>query len=218
MDTVLVLWETSVDEREPLAAEGAAPARRALRSRDAQGGSWYSAWELFRASDFRARPENRARAAPLDAQRFEGARWSIAALCEALEAAPTFGGPAWEAFQAAPPMTARFETREGEVVFYNRRVPVPLGLRDVVARLRAGYYRSAPALLFDINALYCNACRFNGTYSAQGLEVDPSYWVIRAAQQLSTELEYLVREPGILGIGWGWCCSNGGRLMGRSMG
>lgn len=42
------------------------------------------------------------------------------------------------------------------------QVALPLGLHDVAARLRSGYYRQAEALASDVAAIAGNAAMFNG--------------------------------------------------------
>lgn len=46
-------------------------------------------------------------------------------------------------------------------MYYNRCVPLPLGLVDISIRLASGYYRQPAALRHDIQLLASNARLFN---------------------------------------------------------
>ena len=52
------------------------------------------------------------------------------------------------------------------VVFYNRCVPVPLGLVDISIRLAGGFYRQPAALRHDVRLLAANARLFNDDQAA----------------------------------------------------
>lgn len=56
-------------------------------------------------------------------------------------------------------------------MFYNRAVPLPMGLADIAVRLSSGYYRQPAALEHDIALLEHNAAMFN----------DPASDVVRNA-------------------------------------
>ena len=47
------------------------------------------------------------------------------------------------------------------MVFYNRCVPLPLGLVDISIRLAGGFYRQPAALRHDVRLLASNARLFN---------------------------------------------------------
>lgn len=47
------------------------------------------------------------------------------------------------------------------VVYYNRCVPLPLGLVDISIRLASGFYRQLGALRHDVQLLAANARLFN---------------------------------------------------------
>lgn len=50
-------------------------------------------------------------------------------------------------------------------LFYNRRVPLPLALTEVEARLSSLYYRQPAAVSQDLKVIYENAVSFNGADS-----------------------------------------------------
>ena len=50
-------------------------------------------------------------------------------------------------------------------LFYNRRVPLPLALAEVEARLSSSYYRQPSAVSQDLRVIYENAASFNGVDS-----------------------------------------------------
>ena len=52
------------------------------------------------------------------------------------------------------------------VVFYNRCVPLPLGLVDISIRLAGGFYRQPAALRHDVQLLASNARLFNDDQAA----------------------------------------------------
>lgn len=52
------------------------------------------------------------------------------------------------------------------VVFYNRCVPLPLGLVDISIRLAGGFYRQPDALRHDVQLLAANARLFNDDQAA----------------------------------------------------
>lgn len=65
-------------------------------------------------------------------------------------------------------MTADSKLAEGarRVVYYNRCVPLPLGLVDISIRLASGFYRQPAALRHDIQLLASNARLFNEDQAA----------------------------------------------------
>ncbi len=52
-----------------------------------------------------------------------------------------------------------------ERLFYNRRVPLPLSLAEVEARLAGKYYRQLAAVVHDLQVIAENAVMFNGADS-----------------------------------------------------
>lgn len=71
----------------------------------------------------------------------------------------------WAIFQAAPEWDEAYRSLTTRAEFYNRRIPLPLGLMDVTSRLELGYYRHASALEHDIRTIADNAAVFNGPSS-----------------------------------------------------
>jgi len=72
---------------------------------------------------------------------------------------------AWTIFQAAPEWNEAYWSLSGRKEYYNRRVPLPLGLMDIVTRLHLRYYRQKEALQHDIRTISDNAAVFNGSSS-----------------------------------------------------
>lgn len=50
-------------------------------------------------------------------------------------------------------------------LFYNRRVPLPLSLAEMEARLSSPFYRQPAAVAQDLQLLVDNAAMFNGADS-----------------------------------------------------
>ncbi len=63
-------------------------------------------------------------------------------------------------------------TADGQRVFYNTVVPLPLSSSQLLARLRGRFYRQPEALLHDLDTLVSNATLFNGSDEALTKEAE----------------------------------------------
>jgi len=109
---------------------------------------------------------------------------------------------AWTIFQAAPEWNEAYRSLNGRQEYYNRRIPLPLGLMDIVTRLHLRYYRQKEALQHDIRTISDNAAVFNGRSSdiAADARSLARYLLavvdVEEVEEVKVE-EYLAHEEGV---------------------
>jgi hypothetical protein len=79
-----------------------------------------------------------------------------------------------------------------ERLFYNRRVPLPLSLAQIEARLSGKYYRQLSAVVHDLQVIAENAVMFNGADSgiAQDAKGAPLAAGLRPSPLAATQLAF----------------------------
>ena len=114
--------------------------------------SLHSPWEIFRWESVKDTP------LPPNTPQVDESLGNVvsAAIAIAADQAP------WLIFQAAPEWNENYRSIRGRSEYYNRRVPLPLGLFDIISRIGTQYYRQKEALQHDIRTISDNARLFHG--------------------------------------------------------
>ena len=123
--------------------------------------SLHSPWELFVRPDLPSETIEEDGPTSIEAHRLS--KRCIDAMSHAIEIAAA--QEPWMIFQAAPEWDEAYQSPRGRCEFYNRRVPLPIGLADIAARLQMNYYRQPDALRHDLSTIESNASDFNGENS-----------------------------------------------------
>eukprot|EP00879_Flechtneria_rotunda_P005636 GHRR01005933.1.p1 GENE.GHRR01005933.1~~GHRR01005933.1.p1 ORF type:complete len:866 (+),score=436.33 GHRR01005933.1:2331-4928(+) len=107
--------------------------------------------------------------------------------------------PACKIFASAPEADQVYDTTEGPRA-YNRIVPLPLGIQNIMERLKTGYYRSLQALLHDAALIASNAAAFNGAESKLAVKAWELYQHVTAAVAEVSAEQYPQQQQQI------WLC------------
>jgi hypothetical protein len=158
----------------------------------------HSPWEIFQWETIRDAP------IPPNTSRLDDA--TCTRLASAIETAAQ--QDAWTIFQASPEWNESYRSLNGRQEYYNRRIPLPLGLMDIVTRLHLRYYRQKEALQHDIRTISENAAIFNGPssdISADARSLARYLLAVADAEELDqvNVAEYLAHEEGGTGAGGG---------------